>query len=90
VGVVALQIGWFRTVLRCGASSDVTTLAERFSLDRPDSQIERFIDFGSYYTTIEINAIHDLNVDRHDTQDRTHDRKVFLHGMGATHRESTA
>jgi hypothetical protein len=47
MGVVALQIGWFRTVFRCGASSRVRTLAERFSLDRSGSQIEKFIDFGS-------------------------------------------
>jgi hypothetical protein len=48
VVVVALPIGWFRTVLRCGASSGVGTVAERFSLDRSGSQIEKFIDFGSY------------------------------------------
>jgi hypothetical protein len=36
-------------VLRCGAVSGVGTLAERFSLDRSGSQIEKFIDFGSYY-----------------------------------------
>jgi hypothetical protein len=40
VVVVALPIGLFRTVLRCGASSGVGTLAERFSLDRSGSQIE--------------------------------------------------
>jgi hypothetical protein len=50
VVVVALPIGWFRTVLRRGASSGVGTLAERFSLDRSGSQIENFIDFGSYYS----------------------------------------
>jgi hypothetical protein len=49
VVVVALSIGWFRTVLRCGASSGVETLAERFSLDRSGSQIEKFIDFGFYF-----------------------------------------
>jgi hypothetical protein len=49
VVVVALPIGWFRTVFRCGASSGVGTLAERFSLDRSGSQIEKFIDFGSNY-----------------------------------------
>jgi hypothetical protein len=38
--VVALPIGWFRTVLRCGASSGIGTLAKRFSLDRSGSQIE--------------------------------------------------
>jgi hypothetical protein len=32
VVVVALPIGWFRTVLRCGSSSGVGTLAQRFSL----------------------------------------------------------
>jgi hypothetical protein len=48
VVIVALPIGWFRTVLRCGASSSVGTVAERFSLDRSGSQIEKFIDFGSY------------------------------------------
>jgi hypothetical protein len=37
-------------VLRCGASSGVGILAERFSLDRSGSQIEEFIDFESYYT----------------------------------------
>jgi hypothetical protein len=47
VVVVALPIGWFRTMLRCGASLGVRTLAERFSLDRAGSQIEKFIDFGS-------------------------------------------
>jgi hypothetical protein len=49
VVVVALRIGWFRTAVRCGASSGVGTLAERFSLDRSGSQIGKFIDFGSYY-----------------------------------------
>jgi hypothetical protein len=48
VVVVALQIGWFRTVLRCGASSGVGTVAARFSLDRSGSQSEKLIDFGSY------------------------------------------
>jgi hypothetical protein len=50
VVVVALPIGWFHTVLRCGASSGVGTLAERFCLDRSGSQTEKFIDFGSSYT----------------------------------------
>jgi hypothetical protein len=57
VAVVALLIGWFRTVLRCGASSSVGTLAERFILDRSDSQIEKFIDFGSYYTRTALSGI---------------------------------
>jgi hypothetical protein len=47
VVVVALPIGWLRTVLWCEASSGVGTLAERFSLDRSGSQIEKFIDFES-------------------------------------------
>jgi hypothetical protein len=49
VVVAALPTGLFRTVVRCGASSGVGTLAERFSLDRSGSQIGTFIDFGSYY-----------------------------------------
>jgi hypothetical protein len=49
VVVIMLPIGWFYTVLRRGASSGVGVLAERFSLDRSGSEIEKFIDFGSYY-----------------------------------------
>jgi hypothetical protein len=49
VVVVALPIGWFRTVFRCGTASGAGTLAERFGLDRSGSQIEKLIDFGSYY-----------------------------------------
>jgi hypothetical protein len=52
VVVFALPIEWFRTVLRREASSGVGTLAERFSLDRSGSQIEKFVDFGSYYKMI--------------------------------------
>jgi hypothetical protein len=48
VVVVALPIGWFCTVVGCGPSSGLGTLAERFSLDHSGSQIEKFIDFGSY------------------------------------------
>jgi hypothetical protein len=48
VVVFALPIGWFRTEIRCGALSGAGTWAERFSLDRSRSQIEKFIDFGSY------------------------------------------
>jgi hypothetical protein len=51
VVVITLPIGWFCTGLRCGASSGVGTIAERFSLDRLGSQIEKFIDFGSYYVS---------------------------------------
>jgi hypothetical protein len=47
VVVVSLPIGWFRTLLRCGASSGIGKLAERFSLDGSSSQIKKFIDFGS-------------------------------------------
>jgi hypothetical protein len=48
VGVVAFPVRWFRTMLRCGVSLGVGTLAERFSLDRSGSQIEKFIDLGYY------------------------------------------
>jgi hypothetical protein len=62
VVVVALPIGWVRTVLRCEASSGVGTLADRLSLDRSGSQIEQFIDFGSYCTTM----TRDRSWDRYD------------------------
>jgi hypothetical protein len=55
VVVIALPIGWFRTVLRCEASSGVEILAERFSLDHSGFQIEKFIDFGSYYICSDID-----------------------------------
>jgi hypothetical protein len=59
--VLALPIGWFPTVLRCEASSGVGTLAERFSLDRSGSQIEKFIDFGSYYKSYQYIIINSLS-----------------------------
>jgi hypothetical protein len=61
VVVVALPIGWFRTVLRYGASSGVGTLAERFSLDRSESQIEKLsnLDPAIVFTLGgELNPVH--------------------------------